>query len=73
VPNGTKSTSLDPNADRAPAEPHAKLKSVPRAPQQNQSAAARSPYRQLGPPRPRQLHQQVPPGGPPQKSALAPQ
>jgi len=62
VPNGTNLSSLDPIADRPPAQPLAdrdKLTPVLRAPQQNHSAAAPSQSHQLGPPRVRQPHRQV--------------
>ena len=75
VPNGTNLSSLDPIADRPPAQPLAdrdKLTPVLRAPQQNQSAAAPSQLHQLGSPRVRQPHRQVQPAGRPQKSELMP-
>ena len=75
VPNGTNLSSLDPIADRPPAQPLAdrdKLTPVLRAPQQNHSAAAPSQSHQLGPPRVRQPHRQVQPAGRPQKSELMP-
>jgi len=75
VPNGTNLSSLDPIADRPPAQPLAdrdKLTPVLRAPQQNHSAAAPSQSHQLGPPRARQPHRQVQPAGRPQKSELMP-
>ena len=75
-PNGLKLSSLDPNADRPPAEPladRAKLTPAPRKPQQKQPAAAPSLSHQLGSPRPRRPQQPAQPAGRSQKSELVPQ